>query len=98
MSLGGNLASIHSWQENGTIQVNGAMRAGGDVWIGYFDEILGAQDFEWTDGTCPNDYSSWRDGEPNNHGGEGCTTIDAGGSWNDWGCHNTAYFDCKLPA
>jgi hypothetical protein len=59
----------------------------GNVWIGYYDAIYGARDFSWADGTCPDSYIDWSEGEPNNQGDEGCVVMyQNNGLWNDWSC------------
>lgn len=66
-SLGGNLASITSPDENQFIaQAVGKQEA---VWIGLSDQKQEGA-FEWADGT-PLGYSNWAAGQPDNVGSEG---------------------------
>ncbi len=98
VSLGGDLASIHSE----LVQI--ALKdAAFDVlfehwWIGLNDiDVEG--EFVWSDGSSL-DYSSWNDGEPNDSNGEDCAHISTwgDGGWNDIPCDHAYPQVCQLPA
>ncbi|MBK8915221.1 MAG: immunoglobulin domain-containing protein [Phycisphaerales bacterium] len=84
-SLGGNLVTINSADENefvraGVLRFDGADRRG---WIGFTDQDREG-DFQWISGE-PVDYTNWGGGEPNNAGNNEHYTELLGGSgqWND---------------
>ncbi|KAL0968616.1 hypothetical protein UPYG_G00269210 [Umbra pygmaea] len=91
ISLGGNLASVHSAGEYDAIKRLVSTSAGGDpaTWIGGTD-IYQDRTWFWSDGTSF-DYTNWNSGEPNNAGREPCivTNWPGGNQWNDIRCENT---------
>ncbi|XP_071372765.1 ladderlectin-like [Centroberyx affinis] len=89
LTIGANLASVHSLEEYQFIQemVKGSSGSLPDTWIGGSDH---AQDrtWFWSDGSRF-DYQLWNSGEPNNSGGrEPCVEMNFGGDshWNDKRC------------
>ncbi|XP_078146311.1 ladderlectin-like [Centroberyx gerrardi] len=91
LTLGANLASVHSLEEYEFIQemVKGSSGGLPETWIGGSDN---AQDrtWFWSDGSSF-DYQHWNSGEPNNLGGrQPCIEMNYGGEkgWNDWTCES----------
>ncbi|XP_039674876.1 galactose-specific lectin nattectin-like [Perca fluviatilis] len=85
LSLGGNLASVHSEKEHSFLRdfirrVTGANKTS---WIGGFDSAKEGV-WQWTDGS-KFDYKPWGAGEPNNRGGaEHCLEMNFKEKvWND---------------
>ncbi|XP_042347053.1 galactose-specific lectin nattectin-like [Plectropomus leopardus] len=96
-SLGGNLASIHTPEENAFLGDYIEKVAGSRVhtWIGGTDEAQEGT-WLWTDGS-PFNYQSWSPGEPNNLGQEHCIEMNwREYFWNDNQCyHERAYLCAK---
>ncbi|GLD70221.1 galactose-specific lectin nattectin-like protein [Lates japonicus] len=96
LSLGGNLASVHSAAENRLLRELIRKGSGSYVhtWIGGYDGIKEGQ-WMWTDGSNF-DYQIWGPGEPNNHGGaENCIEMNwAVEYWNDLPCFYGKPFVC----
>ncbi|XP_038821911.1 ladderlectin isoform X1 [Salvelinus namaycush] len=91
VSLGANLASLHSSAEYQFLQEVVESKTGGfsTTWIGGFDAVQDRLWF-WSDGS-EFDYQNWKKGEPNNSGGrEPCIVINWGDEyrWNDINCRN----------
>ncbi|XP_041103294.1 lectin-like [Polyodon spathula] len=90
LSLGGNLASIHSVEDNQAIQnlINNNDASNGYTWIGGSD-CFKEGSWYWTDGSKW-DYNNWNKGEPNNLGVENCLHLNfpVPGGWNDVACSN----------
>ncbi|KAM9750926.1 galactose-specific lectin nattectin-like [Menidia menidia] len=96
LSIGGNLASIHSAEENNflsdlILRVTGGRHV---TWIGGSDAV-GEKHWLWSDGS-PAEYFTWSDKEPNNKGGnEHCIEMNyAGPFWNDQECEDSRQFIC----
>ncbi|KAM9750923.1 galactose-specific lectin nattectin-like [Menidia menidia] len=96
LSIGGNLASIHSAEENKflsdlVLRVTGVRRY---TWIGGFDAV-GEKTWLWSDGS-PAKYFNWSKGQPDNYGGnEHCLDMNFGGPfWNDRPCDHKIHFLC----
>ncbi|KAM4536909.1 ladderlectin-like [Odontesthes bonariensis] len=95
ISLGGNLASVHSAQEYHGIQrlILRATSAFKETWIGGSDaEEEGV--WLWANGSSFK-YTHWCKGEPNNAGkGQHCLKMNHSDSkcWDDYGC------DTRLPS
>lgn len=94
---GGDLASIHSPQENQMIW--NALPRGAHfdegVWIGINDQVHEGR-FKWSDETELN-FANWNDGEPNNHGGEeDCGAFYEQLGWNDLPCGRPNPYICKF--
>ncbi|XP_045072516.1 ladderlectin-like isoform X2 [Coregonus clupeaformis] len=96
ISLGANLASVHSSEEAQFLQGVVFSETGEftPTWIGGFEdpkEILEkGRLWFWSDGS-KFDYQNWNQGEPNNSGGrEPCIVMNFGGEhgWNDLACGN----------
>ncbi|XP_034741183.1 galactose-specific lectin nattectin-like isoform X2 [Etheostoma cragini] len=97
ISVGGNLASIHSEVEHSFLrnyikQVTGSDKS---AWIGGHDAVKEGT-LLWTDGS-KFDFQSFAEGEPNNRGGaENCVVMNFNGNnWNDGSCENLAAFMCS---
>uniref|UniRef100_A0A3P8XXC6 C-type lectin domain-containing protein n=1 Tax=Esox lucius TaxID=8010 RepID=A0A3P8XXC6_ESOLU len=74
-SLGGHLASVHSWKESKFLET---LTVGSPLtWIGGNDRGR----WTWTDGSGFN-YHEWAQGEPNNYNGvrEPCIQMNFGGT------------------
>ena len=87
-ALGGDLASIHSAEENAAAF---ALTGGKSTRIGLTDAAAEGT-FVWDDGT-PLDYEAWNSGEPNSYGGdEDCVGYlqGAGDRWHDIRCDVTS--------
>ncbi|KAK6327412.1 hypothetical protein J4Q44_G00030570 [Coregonus suidteri] len=92
VSLGANLASVHSSAEYQFLQVVVGCKAGGfsPTWVGGYDAVQDRLWF-WSDGS-KFDYQNWKKGEPNNSGGrEPCMVMNWGDEyrWNDISCGNS---------
>ncbi|KAM4562980.1 galactose-specific lectin nattectin-like [Odontesthes bonariensis] len=96
ISIGGNLASVHSADENIFLSelVKKVTGAHHHVWVGGFD-IVADKKWLWTDGSDFN-YRRWHTGLPDNQGGiEHCLEINYGATyWNDAPCDHGRYFIC----
>ncbi|KAK6291658.1 hypothetical protein J4Q44_G00374430 [Coregonus suidteri] len=103
MSLGANLASVNSSEENQFLQDVVSSKTGSftATWLGGFDTIPGLVGKDrlwfWSDG-ANFDYQNWNQGEPNNNGGrEPCIVMNFGGEhgWNDLECGNVLPSVCS---
>lgn len=105
-SLGGDLASIRSAEEN--YQAHRLVPAGARAYIGYHDRVSEGS-FAWTDG-WGGSYTNWGPSEPNSWGGtdEDCAGFHiyySSGQWNDFPCgghdvnddHAPIGHVCRLP-
>ncbi|CAB1320999.1 unnamed protein product, partial [Coregonus sp. 'balchen'] len=102
VSIGANLASVHSSAEYQFLQEVVGSKIGGSstTWIGGFDAVQVEYThisvdrlWFWSDGS-EFDYQNWKKGEPNNSGGrEPCMVMNWGGyneyRWNDINCGNS---------
>lgn len=97
--IGGNLASIHSSEENLFLskliaRVN--RYEGLHTWIGGSDAVK-ERKWLWSDGTAFN-YQRWGPGEPNNHG-DNCIQMNyAGTFWRDDRCYSSQPYVCAKDA
>ena len=92
VSLGGNLASIGSSEENDYIA---SLARGLVVWLGGHDKER-ENLWSWTDGTPWVSFQNWARGEPNNaNGGEDCVEMGRVASWNDGTCQDEKAFICE---
>ncbi|CAM4596068.1 macrophage mannose receptor 1-like [Lepidochelys kempii] len=96
-AIGGDLATIHSEEEQNII--NGLKRAHvhKSYWMGLsaFDPDGG---FTWSDGS-PVNYENWADGEPNNYdGNEKCGMFNGytAMQWNDMFCETLGDWICQI--
>ncbi|XP_033485867.1 galactose-specific lectin nattectin-like [Epinephelus lanceolatus] len=99
ISLGGNLASVHSADENAFLRDYIQRMTGARVhtWIGGFDAVHEGR-WQWSDGSAF-DYKRWSIGEPNNLGTEHCIEMNWGGNyWNDSRCNYAKHFVCVRDA
>ncbi|MFN9913859.1 MAG: C-type lectin domain-containing protein, partial [Pirellulaceae bacterium] len=80
-SLGGNLVTINSQQEQDFLisEFGGSQ----EYWIGLNDKVTEGQ-FQWINGETSS-FSNWAPGEPNNLGNEDYVSMNFGapGKWND---------------
>uniref|UniRef100_A0A669BN03 Ladderlectin-like n=1 Tax=Oreochromis niloticus TaxID=8128 RepID=A0A669BN03_ORENI len=86
LSMGANLASVHSSSENRMIQSLTAHHGYPETWIGGTDAPEEGI-WLWNDGTSFH-YSPWCPGEPNNDRNQHCIQMNHGDSkcWDDMGC------------
>ncbi|XP_072222404.1 galactose-specific lectin nattectin-like [Leuresthes tenuis] len=96
MSIGGNLASIHSADENIFLSnlVKRVTGAHYHTWVGGSDAVAEKR-WLWSDGSHF-DYLRWFRGQPDNHkGNEHCLEINYGVTyWNDGSCTGGRSFIC----
>jgi len=99
--LGGSLGCFTSQEEENAV-VNW-WKSSSDVdswdakmWFGLNDQI---EEGTWTCGGGSPAYSHWRDGEPNDMGGEDCAEISkyGGYKWEDMKCSKALPFVCSVP-
>ncbi|XP_070175303.1 macrophage mannose receptor 1-like [Littorina saxatilis] len=94
-SLGADLASVHSVDENGFLTGAMSKHSRWTFWVGLND--LDDNDYSWTDGT-PVNFISWSPNEPNDaYGGESCVESTSKGEWNDENCQDMNSYICKKP-
>merc|ERR1719419_1492186 len=87
--ISGDLASIHSTEENEFLNSMGCY-----CWIG-LNDIDNEGEFVWSDGSDV-DFLHWRGGEPNNAGGEEhYAHLNEKGYWNDQDVESFYAF-CKM--
>jgi len=94
-TLGANLPSIHSQEENVYVQ---NLHGGEHAWLGLSD-INSEGKFVWSDGT-PFDFHYWAKHQPNNFRDEDCVHTlgslrDHEYKWNDVNCSDCHGFTCK---
>ncbi|XP_038077198.1 lymphocyte antigen 75-like [Patiria miniata] len=95
-SVGANLASFHSTEEEVYFVKNAGIYNEDTFWIGLHD-TQNEGGFEWTDGSVLQ-YTNWNYGEPNNafDGGEDCAEMFfSGAGWNDQNCDDRRGWVCK---
>ncbi|KAK3106670.1 hypothetical protein FSP39_024902 [Pinctada imbricata] len=94
-SMGSELISIHSLDENNLIVGQATKQGRSNYWIG-LNELQQHGTYLWSDNTVT-DFTAWRPGEPNDaFGGERCTNFNIyGGTWNDNNCDAALPFICK---
>ncbi|XP_026019167.1 ladderlectin-like [Astatotilapia calliptera] len=87
LSMGANLASVHTSAEHQLIQRLTAHNGYGVTWVGGTD-ASGEGIWLWSDGSRFN-YQNWCGGEPNNYLKQDCLQINYSGSkcWDDQHCH-----------
>ncbi|KAL0970601.1 hypothetical protein UPYG_G00244290 [Umbra pygmaea] len=94
---GGNLASVHSPDQQVFIQNLVKRHTDEPVWIGGYDA---AQEgvWLWSDGSTFDDFH-WEKEEPNNHGDkENCMELhtEEGRGWNDASCKELKFYVCSM--
>ena len=95
-TIGGNLISIHSIEENNFVRQEISLISNSSAWIGLFNLNSTDHSYEWVDGSMV-DFRNWGDGEPNNaNSGENCTelVVASNGIWNDESCHVNRTYVC----
>jgi hypothetical protein len=87
-----HLAALDTASENETA----AMVLGGNqAWIGAND-VTTEGSYEWVTGD-PVDFTSWREGQPNNQGNEDCVMMrGSDGTWEDRLCLGTMGYLCEV--
>ncbi|KAJ8023546.1 Alpha-N-acetylgalactosamine-specific lectin [Holothuria leucospilota] len=92
------LVTLHSADEEAFVVdfAVDATHSPGAVWIGFHDTVHEGN-FQWV-GHEAVDYTNWRQGEPNDTGGnEDCAALFTQKNiWNDVPCRNTFTFICKM--
>lgn len=94
---GGELASIHTFEENYWIVSKIYNKTDQTLWIGGRSKLDSS--YEWLDGSVF-DFINWAEGEPNNFlDQEDCIGMytRASGYWNDQNCAHTEGRICKRP-
>ncbi|XP_033624558.1 macrophage mannose receptor 1-like [Asterias rubens] len=96
VSLGANLASFHTPEEETYLKVQADVFNNEPFWIGLHDS-QNEGGFEWTDGSVVS-YTNWNDGEPNDYNtGEDCTEMFFDNrKWNDQSCNQLQGWVCKI--
>ncbi|XP_043921440.1 macrophage mannose receptor 1-like [Protopterus annectens] len=97
--IGGDLASIHSQDEENAIisGMKGEARYRQNYWIG-LTTLDPTKGYVWTDDS-PMDYTNWNYGEPNNYNGRKlCVelTMSYKAFWNDRHCDYFSYWICQI--
>ncbi|CAH3137174.1 unnamed protein product [Porites lobata] len=94
-TIGSNLISIHSTEENNFVQQEKSLISKSSAWIGLFNLNSTDRSYEWVDGSMV-DFRNWGDGEPNNdNSGENCTELyRVNGKWNDESCYANRTYVC----
>ena len=93
---GGDLASVASKQDEEKInQLLSAFVNHEGFWFG-LNDIETEGTYVWSDGS-EYFYTNWKDGEPNNSGGnEDCMLAGLGMKWVDAPCGGKAYSVCRI--
>uniref|UniRef100_A0A3Q2U6V3 Galactose-specific lectin nattectin-like n=1 Tax=Fundulus heteroclitus TaxID=8078 RepID=A0A3Q2U6V3_FUNHE len=96
IAIGGNLASIHSSDENTFISEMIKRETGStrDTWIGGYDAVT-EKTWLWSDGSSFQ-FVNWYNNQPDNYRGtQHCLEINYGGDyWNDMPCTSSMPFVC----
>ena len=94
-TIGSNLISIHSTEENNFLRQEISPVSISSAWIGLFNLNSADHSYEWVDGSMV-DFRNWKDGEPNNaDSGENCTELyRVNGKWNDDSCYDNKTYIC----
>ncbi|XP_039267956.2 macrophage mannose receptor 1-like isoform X2 [Styela clava] len=94
----GNLASIHSVQQEETLKKLLPYWVPGTIWIGLSDRN-GEGKYTWSDGTTLS-YINWAENEPNNkNNNEDCVAFNSHKSppaWNDGNCNTLRSWMCQI--
>ena len=94
-TIGSNLISIDSTEENNLVHQEISPISISSAWIGLFNLNSTDHSYEWVDGSM-GDFRNWEDGEPNNdNSGENCTELyRVNGKWNDESCYANRTYVC----
>ena len=94
-TIGSNLISIHSTEENNFLRQEISPVSISSAWIALFNLNSADHSYEWVDGSMV-DFRNWKDGEPNNaYSGENCTELyRVNGKWNDNSCYDNKTYIC----
>ena len=85
------LGSIHDAGEDSFLE---SLIQPDHLWIGLTDLHLEGN-WSWVDQT-PMDYTSWKQNQPNNFGGQHCARKQDGGMWDDNFCSLTFAYMCRI--
>ena len=95
-TIGSDLISIHSTEENNFVLQEMSPISIWSAWIGLFNLNSTDSSYEWADRSMV-DFRNWNVGEPNNDGsGENCTELifARNGTWNDLPCYINRTYVC----
>ncbi|NWX97025.1 MRC1 protein, partial [Nothoprocta ornata] len=96
-AIGGDLASIHSEEEQNLISNLERKYLYSSYWMG-LNALDSERGFIWSDGS-PVNFEKWSNGEPNNYdGNEKCGVFDGYSSmkWNDLFCEHMNAYVCQI--
>uniref|UniRef100_A0A8C8RLT3 Mannose receptor C-type 1 n=1 Tax=Pelusios castaneus TaxID=367368 RepID=A0A8C8RLT3_9SAUR len=96
-AIGGDLATVHSEEEQNVIKKLDKTYPYTSLWMG-INALEPDRGFTWSDGS-PVNYENWADGEPNNYeGNEKCGVFDGytDMQWNDLFCETLCDWICQI--
>ncbi|XP_019388002.1 PREDICTED: macrophage mannose receptor 1-like [Crocodylus porosus] len=97
-AVGGDLAAIHTEEEqNVIVKLRKGSYSSSYYWMG-FNNLDPDKGYTWSDGSAVS-YENWAEGEPNNYGGNEKCGVFYGYSdmeWNDVFCENMNSWACQI--